>query len=201
MDANNFKNVFKNMFLNQKRDKDLKDSVNPNLNKTNTENQSESHNVSNKNPKKYVKYSDIIDGKIKENKKKEEIPKKFNIIEDSQKDVIQRVAEMQKHKKQFEEDNKKSSFVNESKKPKEDIIRQENQEKFNLDLVEKLNEENSLGDKSEKKPACNINVYSSDSEPEDTENDKYSENIASIPKEFELEVCNREWVVDVDPKK
>ena len=47
----------------------------------------------------------------------------------------------------------------------------------------------------------NINVYSSDSDSIDSDEENFTENIPSIPKEFHIEVCNKEWVVDVDPKK
>ena len=200
MDANNFKNVFKNMFLNKKRDKEEKDSANPDIS---TQNELEAQNSINKNPKRYVKYSDIMEQKIKENNKMGDILKKFdNLDNNNQTDVIAKVAEMQKHKKQFEEDNKKYSQLNESKKGKEKSVdnTQSEVQKTNLDLDEKSNADNK-DDENTKNMASNINVYSSDSEPDDNENEKFTENIASIPKEFDLEVCNKEWVVDVDSKK
>jgi hypothetical protein len=109
---------------------------------------------------------------------------------------------MQKHKKQFEEDNKKYSQLIESKKGKEKSVdnTQSEVQKTNLDLDEKSNADNKDADNTKDIPS-NINVYSSDSEPDDSENEKFTENIASIPKEFDLEVCNKEWVVDVDSKK
>ena len=152
-----------------------------------------------------MKYSDIIQQKIQENNKKEDILKKFDDLDNNEKygkDVILKVAGMQKLKKQYEEDNKKSSIIIKNKKGEkesEGIIPDKSQ-KLNLELDEKSNEKNKETDKIENKNS-NVNVYSSDSEHEENENEKFTENISSIPKEFELEVCNKEWVVDVDPKK
>ena len=202
MDANNFKNVFKNIFLNKKREKEEVD--NANLIKNN-QNEEENPTLNFQNPKKYVKYSDIIQQKIQENNKKEDILKKFDDLDNNEKygkDVILKVAGMQKLKKQFEEDNKKSSIIIKNKKGEKESegIIPDKAQKLNLELDEKSNEKNKETDKIENKNS-NVNVYSSDSEHEENENEKFTENISSIPKEFELEVCNKEWVVDVDPKK
>jgi len=202
MDANNFKNVFKNIFLNKKREKEEVD--NANLIKNN-QNEEENPTLNFQNPKKYVKYSDIIQQKIQENNKKEDILKKFDDLDNNEKygkDVILKVAGMQKLKKQFEEDNKKSSIIIKNKKGEKESegIIPDKAQKLNLELDEKSNEKNKETDKIENKNS-NVNVYSSDSEHEENENEKFTENISSIPKEFELEICNKEWVVEVDPKK
>lgn len=69
----------------------------------------------------------MIEQKIKDNKKNDDILFD-NLEEDNHKDVIQKVAEMQKHKKQFHEDNKKSSIDIENRIRKE-LICQENKQK------------------------------------------------------------------------
>ena len=64
-----------------------------------------------------------------------------------------------------------------------------------MDLPEdEENKDNNI----EKNTNNNVNIYSSDSE---TENENLSENISSIPKEFNLELSNKEWVVTVDANK
>ncbi len=182
MDANNFKNVFKNMFLNKKRENTE--------NKTNAcENQD-----TNKNAKRFIKYSDIIEQKIKENQKKEDLLKKFE-NSNSNIDVILKVAEMQKQKKLFEEDNIKKII----KKEKEEKYIKNIEDKENL-LLKEDNEKEQQENDSENK-ISKINIYSSDSELEEDDDEKYSETVTSIPKVFHIEVCNKEWVIDVDPKK
>lgn len=197
MDANNFKNVFKNMFLNKKRGKDETIITNYNEGSQNVNN---IDNSSNKNIKKYVRYSDIIEQKLKENNKKDEILRNFEDLMDYKNDVISKVAEKQKLKKKFEEDYKKLSVDKEIKiienKPDQKAISR----KTNSLLVKQFDDKNFENDNKDQKN-LDINVFSSDSEIDVNENEKYSENISCIPNEFELEVCNKQWVVDVDPKK
>ena len=162
--------------------------------------------------------------KIQENAKKEETFKKFDDFDKNQTTVISKVAEMQKQKKLFEEDvNKQNKIIDnikdkqialdkkvEEKKDKQIALdkkeEEDKKEKENLNLNLDLNE-NPKGEENDSEKninnikASNINVYSSDSDSIDSDEENFTENIPSIPKEFHIEVCNKEWVVDVDPKK
>jgi len=206
MDAKNFKNVFKDMFLNKKRVKD--DIIDKNLDKSQSVLKPSEKIIPNNNPKKYVKYSEIIEQKIKENKKKnDDILRKFEDLDDNKSDVIQKVAEMQKLKKNFQEDSKKTALklneieqVEQEKKQNKEIIEKSENNLIDLDLKEKIEKGNDEKIKLENKNS-NVNVYSSDSEINDNENEIFSENLTSIPKEFHIEVCNKEWFIDIDPKK
>jgi thiol:disulfide interchange protein len=171
MDANNFKNVFKNIFLNKKREKEEVDNANS---IKNNQNEEENLTLNFQNHKKYVKYSDIIQQKIQENNKKEDILKKFDDLDNNEKygkDVILKVAGMQKLKKQYEEDNKKSSINIKNKKgeKKSEGNIPDKAQKLNLELEEKSNEKNKETDKIENKNS-NVDIYSSDSVHEENEN-------------------------------
>lgn len=226
MDTNNFKKVFGNLLLNKKRENEqLKTTVaiNNEANK-NTSNiiaqqipKSELNSLeSNTNSsKKFVKFGEIIEKKIKETNKKEDILKKFDDLDENANQVIIKVAEMQKNKKkQLEELKKQESFIkgsrsaeldNEGKKDNADTddkaanfsedegkMPQEDSSAVNLEL-----NENKQPEAKDKKIEL---VYSSDSDSEDFD-EAFSENITSIPKEFHIEICNKEWNIDVDPKK
>lgn len=168
MDSNNFKKLFGNL-LGKKRN-------NTESLKENTENKTEDPT----NAKKYVKYGDIIDQKIKENLKREEILKNFDKEEIAPESMIVKTHELIKQKnKKFEEDKEKEK---------------EKEEKLNK---EKLKETENLD-----KDGKIILAISSDSNDSEFGSDKeYRENVTKIPNEFHIDICNKEWNLNIDTKK
>mgnify|MGYP000908802462 CR=1 FL=1 len=172
MDSNNFKKLFGNL-LGKKRNISTK-----NENEIEEENKNEkenSKNISqgNTNVKKYVKYGDIINQKIKENTKNEEILKNFDEEENHHDSIIVKTAELIKQKnKKFEEDKEKLK----------------NSENLDKDKG-KLNNDNKNCNEDDSVDS----EYGSEKE--------FRENITSIPKEFHIDICNREWNLNIDTKK
>jgi hypothetical protein len=184
MDSNNFKKLFGN-FLGKKRTTSTNNIKENNKEKENNnviekDIDIEKITYTNENKiKKYVKYGDIINQKIKENSRNEDLLKNFeknkHKNEDLNESIIVKTAEIIKQKnKKFEEEKEKLKEI--------EILEKE-----------KDKDKDKIGKSTDNDDDSFDSLYGSDKE--------FKENITCIPKEFHIEVCNKEWVLNVDTKK